>query len=107
MTIYDPGSRQPINPGTDKWHQVQSNRRTEIGMPVPVPPQEQAGLRPPAGRSRTAGRVYFVIVAVLFGFPTLVTAAYGSPMAFAFGFLFFMFGVVPLLFVLAARQRHH
>jgi hypothetical protein len=105
MTIYDARSRKPIGPGTAEWHQAQNNLRAEIGMPVPA----QAGQRPLAGQSRPSngGRIYFAVVTILFGFPTLVTAAYRSPMAFAFGFLFFMFGVVPLLFFLGAKRWHH
>jgi hypothetical protein len=105
MTIYDARSRKPIGPGTAEWHQVQNNLRTEIGMAVPA----QAGQRSLASRSRSSngGRIYFAIMTILLGFPTLVTAAYRSPMAFVFGFLFFMFGVVPLLFALGAKLWHH
>ena len=42
------------------------------------------------------------VVGVLFGFPTLVTAAWGSPMAFVFGFVFVVLVVIGLADVLAA-----
>jgi len=39
-----------------------------------------------------------VVISLIFGFPPLVSAAYGSAMAYVFGFLFVVFAGWPLLF---------
>jgi len=39
-----------------------------------------------------------VVISLIFGFPPLVSSAYGSAMAYVFGFLFVVFAGWPLLF---------
>lgn len=54
-------------------------------LPSPGPPP------PDPGTTRHQRRRYFTVVSILFGFPTLVTIGFRSPMAFVFGFLLVVF----------------
>lgn len=95
-----------ITPGQQPLYNQLADQAPKGYVPESMPTGQQS---PASGSrksgSRTAGYVYFAIVAMLLGFPTLVAAAFGSPMAFVFGFLLFMFGVVPFLFFIGAKQR--
>jgi hypothetical protein len=44
------------------------------------------------------------VVAVLFGFPTLVSAAFGSPMAYVFGFVLVVLLVLGLVIFRVTRR---
>lgn len=60
-------------------------------LPDPRPP-------PDPTKMRRVGAVYYVVISLILGFPALVSAAYGSPMAYVFGFVFVVAALWPLLF---------
>ena len=75
-----------------------------LGPPQSPPlPNRRPRVDPEMVRRRR--RIWMTVVAVLFGFPTLVTAALRSPMAFVFGFLLLFFVVLGLAMFWPPRRQ--
>lgn len=66
-----------------------SRRSCRLGGPRP---------QPDPAKARKVAVGYYVVISLILGFPTLVSATYGSPMAYVFGFLFVVAAGWPLLF---------
>jgi hypothetical protein len=76
-----------------------------LGQPPPPRLPRREPPKPDLVLRRRRRRVWLTVVAVPFGFATLVSAAYGSPMAFVFGFvLVVVLGLVLFMFP-PTRQR--
>ncbi len=81
------------------WDNEDRRQRQPPIMPIGQPPPPQLrDPRPPPDptKARKIAIGYYVVICAIFGFPALVALAYGSGMAFVFGFVFVVLAIIPV-----------